>query len=215
MEDIVTMKIAVVCANGKAGSLIVREAVGRGLDVTAVVRKENRTVATKSILKDLMALSQDDLAGFDVVVNAFGAWTPETLPMHSTALAHLCDILAGTNTRLLVVGGAGSLFLDKSHTVRLSDAPNFPDSYKPIAAAMAKALAELRTRTDVKWTYVSPAADFRADGVRTGKYKLAAEELTMNAKGESIISYADYAVAMVDLAIDGGHAGERVSVVGE
>ena len=62
---------------------------------------------------------------------------------------------------------------------------------------------------------MSPAADFRADGVRTRKYTLAGEELTMNAKGESILSYADYAIAMVDLAVGGGHVKERVSVVGE
>ncbi|MBO4620034.1 MAG: NAD(P)H-binding protein [Victivallales bacterium] len=209
------MKIAVVCANGKAGSLIVKEAVGRGLDVTAIVRGENRSAATKTISKDLMDLAKDDLAGFDVVIDAFGAWTPETLSQHSTTLAHLCDILAGTKTRLLVVGGAGSLYLDKSHTACLSDAPNFPDGYKPLAAAMAKALGELRARADVNWTYVSPAADFRADGERTEKYTLAGEELTMNAKGESILSYADYAIAMVDLAVGNGHLQERVSVVGE
>ena len=209
------MKIAVLCANGKAGSLITKEAVGRGLDVTAVVRGENHSVAPKSISKDLMDLAKDDLSGFDVVVDAFGAWTPDTLSQHSTTLAHLCDILAGTKTRLLVVGGAGSLYLDKSHTTSLSDAPNFPDGYKPLAAAMAKALGELRLRNDVDWTYVSPAADFRADGVRTRKYTLAGEELTMNAKGESILSYADYAIAMVDLAVGGGHVKERVSVVGE
>ena len=209
------MKIAVVCANGKAGSLIVKEAVGRGLGVTAIVRGENRSAATKTISKDLMDLAKEDLDGFDVVVDAFGAWTPETLSQHSTTLAHLCDILSGTKTRLLVVGGAGSLYLDKSHTACLSDAPNFPDGYKPLAAAMAKALGELRTRGDVNWTYVSPAADFRANGTRTGKYTLAGEELMMNEKGESILSYADYAIAMVDLAVGGGHLQERVSVVGE
>ena len=73
------MKIAVVCANGKAGKLIVREAAERGLDVTAVVRGENRTSAEKVILKDLYDLTAEDLAGFDVVVDAFGAWTEETL----------------------------------------------------------------------------------------------------------------------------------------
>ena len=96
------MKLAVVCANGKAGQKIVKEAVERGLDVTAVVREENRTVAQKVLQKDLFDLTRDDLSGFDVVVDAFGAWTEETLPQHSTSLQHLCDILSGTNTRLLV-----------------------------------------------------------------------------------------------------------------
>jgi putative NADH-flavin reductase len=80
---------------------------------------------------------------------------------------------------------------------------------------MAKALGELRQRNDVKWTYISPAGDFQADGERSGKYILAGEELTLNSKGESIISYADYAVAMVDEIEKGGHIGQRISVVRE
>ena len=207
------MKIAVVCANGKAGKLIVREAAERGLDVTAVVRGENRTSAEKVILKDLYDLTAEDLAGFDVVVDAFGAWTEETLPQHSTSLKHLCDILSGTDTRLLIVGGAGSLYVDPEHTVCVADGPDFPDAFKPLAAAMAKALGELRERKDVNWTYISPAGDFQADGECTGAYILGGEELTLNERGESVISYADYAIAMVDEAVNGGHIRQRISVV--
>ena len=209
------MKLAVVCANGKAGQKIVKEAVERGLDVTAVVREENRTVAQKVLQKDLFDLTRDDLSGFDVVVDAFGAWTEETLPQHSTSLQHLCDILSGTDTRLLVVGGAGSLYTNPEHTACVAEGPGFPDAFKPLAAAMAKALGELRTRTDVKWTYISPAGDFQAEGARTGKYILGGEELTLNAKGESVISYADYAIAMVDEATQGNHIQQRISVVAE
>ena len=207
------MKIAVVCANGKAGKLIVREAAERGLDVTAVVRGENRTSAEKVILKDLYDLTAENLAGFDVVVDTFGAWTEETLPQHSTSLKHLCDILSGTDTRLLIVGGAGSLYVDPEHTVCVADGPDFPDAFKPLAAAMAKALGELRERKDVNWTYISPAGDFQADGERTGAYILGGEELTLNERGESVISYADYAIAVVDEAVNGKHFRERISVV--
>lgn len=209
------MKIAVVCANGKAGKLIVKEAVGRGLDVTAVVRGENQTVAQKVLKKDLFDLTADDLKGFDVVIDAFGAWTEDTLPEHSTSLKHLCDAVSGTDTRLLVVGGAGSLYVNPEHTLCVADGPDFPDVFKPLAAAMAKALGELRARIDVKWTYISPAGDFRADGERTGSYLLGGEELTLNSRGESVISYADYAIAMVDEAVSGNHIRERISVVGE
>lgn len=207
------MKLAVVCANGKAGLRIVEEAVSRGLDVTAVVREENRSAAPAVIRKDLFDLTAADLAGFDVVVDAFGAWTPETLPLHSRSLAHLCDILSGTSTRLLVVGGAGSLYVNPEHTACVADGPDFPDSFKPLAAAMAKALAELRRRADVRWTYLSPAADFQPGGARTGSYILGGEELTRNAKGESVISYADYAIAMVDEAVSGNHIQQRLSAV--
>lgn len=209
------MKLAVVCANGKAGQKIVKEAVERGLDVTAVVREENRTVAQKVLQKDLFDLTRDDLSGFDVVVDAFGAWTEETLPQHSTSLQHLCDILSGTDTRLLVVGGAGSLYTNPEHTAQVMDGPDFPDAFKPLAKAQGKALEELRERQDVRWTFLSPAGDFQAEGARTGKYILGGEELTLNAKGESVISYADYAIAMVDEATQGNHIQQRISVVEE
>ena len=209
------MKLAVIGANGKAGKLIVKEAVNRGLDVTAVVRGDNTPVAQEVLKKDLFDLTAADLKGFDVVIDAFGAWTEETLPQHSTSLKHLCDILSGTDTRLIVVGGAGSLYVNPEHTVCVADSPDVPDVFKPLAAAMAKALGELRARRDVKWTYISPAGDFRADGARTGKYILGGEELTLNSKGESMISYADYAIAMVDEAVNGGNIQKRISVVSE
>ena len=213
MQNEQNPKIAVVAANGKAGRAIVKEAVSRGLDVTAVVREANRTDAQHVIERDLFDLTAADLAGFDVVIDAFGAWMPEALPQHSTSLAHLCDILSGTNTRLLVVGGAGSLYTNPEHTACLVDSPDFPDAFKPLANAQAKALGELREHSDVRWTFVSPAADFQADGPRTGSYILGGEELTVNDRGQSAISYADYAIAMVDEAVSGDHIQQRISVV--
>ena len=207
------MKIAVVCANGKAGKLIVKEAMDRNLDVTAIVRGENRTVAKQALVKDLYDLTKEDLQGYDVVIDAFGAWTEETLPQHSTSLKHLCDILSGTNVRLLVVGGAGSLYVNPEHTAQVMDGLDFPDVFKPLAKAQGKALDELRKRDDVRWTFISPAGDFQAEGERTGKYILGGEELTLNEQGESIISYADYAIAMIDEALKGNHIRQRISVV--
>lgn len=156
-----------------------------------------------------------DLEDFDVVVDAFGAWTPETLPQHRTSLKHLCDLVSGRETRLLVVGGAGSLYVNPEQTVQVMDGADFPEMFKPLASNMGRALDELRTRTDVKWTYISPAGDFQADGAGTGKYILGGEELILNSKGESVISYADYAVAMVDEALNGNHIQQRISVVAE
>lgn len=207
------MKIAVICANGKAGQLITEEAVNRGLDVTAVVRGENKSAAKKVIVKDLFDLTANDLKGFDAVVDAFGAWTPDTLTQHGTTLKHLCDILGGTDTRLLIVGGAGSLYVNPEHTVQVMDGSDFPEMFKPLASAMGTALGELRERNDVKWTYISPAGDFRADGERTGKYILGGGELVLNSKDESVISYADYAIAMVDEIVSGNNIRKRISVV--
>ncbi len=211
------MKLAVICANGKSGKLITDEAISREIDVTAIVRSSNKTTASSVLNKNLFDLTADDLACFDAVVDAFGAWTPETLSEHSTSLSHLCDVLSGKDTKLYVVGGAGSLYVNAEHTACVSDGENFPDAFKPLAAAMAKALGELRECHDVKWTYVSPAADFRADGERTGKYIISGEELTLSSKGESVISYADYAAAMIDIVTKGEtsdeYVGKRISVV--
>ena len=178
-------------------------------------RGENKSVAQNYIEKDLFDLTKEDLANFDVVIDAFGTWAEETLPLHSTSLKKLCDLLSNTNKRLLVVGGAGSLYVDKKHTKQVMDDPDFPDIFKPLAKAQGKALEELRKRNDVKWTFISPASDFQAEGKRTGKYILGGEELTLNSKGESIISYADYAIAMIDEAVEGEHIQERISVVVE
>ena len=210
------MKITVVCAAGKQGQKLVTEALNRGHTVTAVVRKKSTFPASIEVLeKDLFDLTLGDLKDSDVVIDAFGTWTEETLPQHSTSLKHLCDILSGTNIRLLVVGGAGSLYVNPEHTLCVSDGPDFPDVFKPLATAMTKALGELRQRNDVKWTYLSPAGDFQADGVRIGRYILGGEELTLNSRGESVISYADYAIAMIDEAENGKHIQQRFSVVGE
>ena len=208
------MKIAVVAANGRVAKKVIAEAVSRGLEVVAFGRHdENNTQAKDYRKKDIFDLTKEDLAGFDVVVDAFGAWTEETLPLHTTTVQHLADILSGTDTRLLVVGGAGSLYVDPELKIQLVNTPDFPEAYKPTATAMSKSLAKLRERNDVKWTYISPAADFQADGERTGKYLLAGEQFTLNSRNESIISYADYAIAMVDEIESGKHIQQRISVV--
>ena len=203
-------KFLVVAANGKAGQKIVTELMARDLDVTVAVRQANKTQASQVIIKDLFDLTAADVSNFDVVIDAFGAWAPEALQQHTTSLAHLAAILA-PNARLVVVGGAGSLYLDASHTVALKDSAGFPDAFKPLASAMGEGLARLRT-LDVDWTYLSPAADFVADGEKKGHYVIEGEVLTTDDKGVSQLSYADYATAVVDIATSGRYHRERVSV---
>ena len=208
------MKMAIVAANGKAGKLIAAEAAGRGIDVTAFVRGENKSAAQSAVQKDALSLTKDDLAAFDVVVDAVGGWTADTIGAIPAAAKHLAEVLTGTETRLLVVGGAGSLFVNPEHTATVADDPAFPADWKPLAAAHGEALAALRSSTGLKWTYISPACDFRADEPRTGEYTIGGEELTMSSKGDSVIGYADYAVAMIDEALSGApHIAQRISVV--
>lgn len=211
------MKIAIIGANGKAGSLLVKEALDRGHEVTAVVRDSSKIADTqvKILEKDLFDLTYDDLKENDAVIDAFAVWAEDQLYQHKTSLAHLSDILAEKPVRLLVVGGAGSLYVDPEHKLRLMDTPDFPDMFKPLASNMGEAFDALRTRKDVNWTYLSPSADFSAEGVRTGKYKAGGEELMTNSKGLSTISYADYAIAMLDEAELPKHLQERFTVVSE
>lgn len=206
------MKIAVIGARGKQGSLLVKEAMSRGHEVTGFVRK-GESVANKTIVKSVFDIIYDDIKDYDVIIDALGFWEENELPLHVKSLMHLCNILDNKNNRLLVVGGAGSLYVNPEHTVRLMDGEDFPEIFKPLARAQGQALEELRKVDNVKWTFLSPAADFTEDGERSGEYKLGGEELTLNAKGESIISYADYAIAMIDEAENANYIGKRFSVV--
>ena len=210
-------KVAVISAAGKQGRLLVNEGVSRCYDVTGFVRGNDKVVnaKAKTIVKDLFDLTKEDLIGFDVVIDAFGAWTEETLPLHKTSLKHLCDILSGTETRLFVVGGAGSLYVNSEHTLQVKDLPDFPEMYRLLASTQSAALDDLRKRNDVSWTYLSPAGNFIADGMRTGKYILGGEEYFENAKGVSEISYADYAIAMIDEIENANNIQKRFAVIGE
>lgn len=206
------MKIAVIGASGKQGSLLVKEAVSRGHEVTGVVRR-GESLANKTIVKDVFDLTYDDVKDYEVIIDALGFWVESELPLHGKSLMHLCNILENKNNRLLVVGGAGSLYVNPEHTVQVMDGADFPDMFKPLAKAQGKALEDLRKVDNVKWTFLSPAGDFQAEGERTGEYKLGGEELILNEKGESVISYSDYAIAMIDEAENANYIGKRFSVV--
>lgn len=207
------MKIAVVGSNGRVGSLVVKEALNRGFEVIGIAEGNNLTKGIIFIQKNAFDLSKDDLCCFDAVVDAVGGWTPETIPNITNVMNYLAEILTGTKTRLIVVGGAGSLFVNKEKTITVDMGKDFPDDWKPLSAAHGKGLKTLRNTTDLNWTYISPACDFIADGERTGYYKLGGEELIFNHKGESNISYADYAIALVDVIESGKFNKERISVV--
>ena len=183
------------------------------MSVTAVVRNENKTLAQAVLKKDIFELTASDLARFDAVVDAVGFRSSENLVKHETSLKHLADILSGTETALFVVGGAGSLYMDETHTRQLQDTLDFPEAYKPLATSMAKGLAALRQRQDVRWVYVSPAALFDAEGEKTGDYQVAGELFETNQAGESHISYADYALGLVDLIAEGTYGRERISLL--
>lgn len=207
-------KIAVISSNGRVARLIIEELVNRGYDVTGIGRdEENKSKAQTYISKDLFDVTKEDLIGFDVVISAFGTWAPETLHLHVEAINHLANVLSGSEARFMVVGGAGSLYVDTEMTIQLVETPDFPEEYYALAKAQTDALDILRKREDVKWTFISPAADFQAEGDRTGQYILAGDQFTLNERGESVLSYADYALAFADEIEKGNHIQERISIV--
>lgn len=209
------MKIAVLAANGKAGRLIVAEAIERGAEVVAFVRdmsKASFDERVKVVQKDIFALESSDLQGFEIIIDAFGEW--QNLSLHKSHMEHLVKILSGSAARFLVVGGAGSLYMDTSHTTRLYDTKEFPSEYLPLAKAQGEVLDFLRGVSDIHWVFVSPPAIFVYDAPKTGKYKIIGEVFEVNDKGESKGSYADYASAMLDIALDSKFARQRVGVIG-
>jgi putative NADH-flavin reductase len=203
-----TMKIGIIGASGKVGQLVLKEALDRGHQVTAIVRNASKITNTE------VEVIEKDIASFEVVVNAFGAPLGDS-EGHINAGRHLIDILKGTDTRAIIVGGAGSLYIDDAHTVQLIDTPEFPDIVKPTASGQGQNLKELRNSEGITWTFLSPAAEFDPEGVRTGHYQSGKDQLIVDSEGNSYISYADYAVALVDEIENPQHINERFTVVGE
>ncbi|MCM3439769.1 NAD(P)-dependent oxidoreductase [Metabacillus halosaccharovorans] len=210
------MKIAIIGASGKAGSLILKEAVSRGHEVTAFVRDASKLEVTniKVIEKSIFDLTSEDLNTFDAVVNAFGAPLGDE-QAHVDAGHALIEALKGTNTRAIIVGGAGSLYVDENNTIKVMETPDFPDIFIPTAKGQGRNLQELQETSTITWTFISPSAMFDAEGKRTGSYQSGKDNLLVNSKGKSYISYPDYAIAVLDEIENPQHINERFTVVGE
>jgi putative NADH-flavin reductase len=211
------MKIGVIGATGKAGSRIMKEALDRGHDVTAIVRDASKLTDknVKFLEKDIADLNTDDLIGFDAVVNAFGAPFGQE-ELYVLSIKVLIEAIKGApDTRLLVVGGAGSLFVDEARNTRLLETPEFPYEFVLTAINQMKSLEVLKSSNGIKWTFLSPADNFDPNGKKTGSYKKGKDNIIYNSKGESYVSYSDYAVAMVDEIENPCHINERFTIVSE
>lgn len=218
------MKIALLAATGRAGSTALAELISRGHEVIAVARNLDK------LPKDLPATVtpvQDDLtdadrlagivAGVDAVVSAFG---PSSSDPRYTTDQDYTDQLVGVTERaiaavkkagvprLIVVGGAGSLYFSPGVTVL--DSGYWPEPYVAIAKSHVKAFAALRA-SDINWTYFSPPMSI-TPGERTGKFRLGGDDIVKDAEGKNRISFEDYAIALVDELEKPAHERARFTI---
>ncbi|MBM1190094.1 NAD(P)-dependent oxidoreductase [Pseudomonas weihenstephanensis] len=199
--------IAIIGATGRAGSQLLEEALRRGHSVVAIARHaskigERAGVVTKEVdVNDAQAL-QTAVAGSDVVLSAAHF---STLP----AAAIIEPVKKAGVKRLLFVGGAGSLLLPDGSQVIQS--PDFPEAYKPEATAGGIYLDTLRAEKDLDWTFLSPSAEF-VEGERTGTFRLGQDHLLVSAEGKSWITFADFAIAMLDEVEQPKHTRQRFTV---
>jgi putative NADH-flavin reductase len=199
--------IAIIGATGRAGSQLLTEALRRGHTVTAIARKASTLPAQAGVTaKDVDVLDatalQHAVAGADAVFSA----------AHFTGIpasAIISPVKKAGVKRLLVVGGAGSLFAAPG--LKLIDAPGFPQEYKTEAAAGGAYLDTLRQEKDLNWSFLSPSALF-IEGERTGKFRLGQDDLLSDAEGKSWISFADFAIAFIDELEKPVHSQKRFTV---
>jgi putative NADH-flavin reductase len=211
------MRIVVFGAGGRVGSRTVAEALARGHQVTAVVRDP----AAHDLRGDGLTVVAGDATdpgsvaavagGHDLAISTVGTGqgkAPETLPAAARAL--LDGLSRAGVPRLIVLGGAGSL--EAAPGVRVLDAPDFREEWKPDALAQAEALEIYRSAmTDVDWTYVSPAALLQP-GERRGSYRKGGDRLLVDDDGHSEISMEDFALALLDEAESAEHVRRRFTV---
>lgn len=186
------MKVAVLGASGRAGSEITAELARRGHEVIAIARKPEAIAAAPGVTAVAGdATNPDALAGLitgaDAVISA--------LHFDVTAQTLLSAVKAAGVSRLLITGGAASLEVAPGKI--LFEAMDLPEEWKPAILGGITFLNEIRKETEVDWTFFSPAA-FIEEGPRTGTFRLGTDQLVVDDKGESRISFADYAIAMAD-----------------
>ena len=212
------MKVALIGATGYVGSQLLNEALDRGHQVTAIVRRTERLPVHPNLTPKQADIMDTDalaglVAGHDAVMAAFNPDRTAPGDVYERMVAGARSIIEATKKsgvkRLLVVGGAGSLEIAPGQ--QLIDQPDFPPEWKAGAGGTKQFLYLLKEEPDLEWTFLSPAASLEP-GERTGSFRLGGDQLLVDAKGECRISTADYAVAMIDELEDPKHTRQRFCV---
>ncbi len=211
------MRLALIGASGYVGAPLLQEALDRGHQVTALVRHPEKLpahanlVAVRADVHDSAALAEQ-LRGHDAVLSAFNpGWG--VADIREQFIAGSRAIVAASKQagvrRLLLVGGAGSLYVAPG--LQLIDTPDFPAEYKEGAEGARQVLNMLRDEQELEWTFLSPAA-LLVPGPRTGKFRLGRDELLMNGNESGSISTADLAVALIDETEKPQHIRQRFTL---
>lgn len=212
------MKIALIGAAGYVGKEILKESLMRGHEVTAIQRHPEKLAAqTRLTVKkgDVFHSELNTLiSGHDVLISSYngfhGVSVKEGYKSQILGAEAMIDaVKKAAVPRLLIVGGAGSLFV--APNVRLVDTPEFPAEWKEMALAMAEVLDLVKQEKELNWTFLSPSAMLEP-GERTNKFRLGENNLLRDVDGKSRISTQDYAVAMLDEVEKPAHARRRFTV---
>jgi putative NADH-flavin reductase len=211
------MRIALIGATGFVGSAILKEALDRGHEITAISRDPEK-LQPHQILHPQKGdvYNAEEVArlvgGHDAVISAFSPSKadPDIRQKHVQGIRTTIAAMkrAGVK-RLLVVCGAGSLEVKPG--LRVIDTPDFPEQWKGTALATADVLQLLRREQEIEWTCLSPSAMLQP-GTRTGKFRLGTDQLLVDANGQSSISTQDFAVAMIDEVERPAHIRQRFTV---
>ena len=212
------MKIVVIGATGLVGSATVKELAQRGHEVIALARDTQKVEKSANITPVQTDVNSADfykyLENADAVISAFNAgWTNPNLAEDFTkGYKKILDAAQKAKVPyLLIVGGAGSLFV--APNLQLVDTPDFPKEIYPGANAARNLLNDLKLRRDVNWAFLSPAAMFAVNPVRferTGKYRLGKNDVLMTNDGvPADISVSDLACVLADDAEKKAHLFER------
>ena len=152
------------------------------------------------------------LKGHDAVIHAFNpGWG--TADIRERFIQGSQAIIAASKQadvqRLLVVGGAGSLYVAPG--LQLIDTPDFPAEYKEGAEGARQALNLLKAETALAWSFISPPALLQP-GARSGQFRIGGDQLLMNGDAPAQISVADLAVAIIDELERPHHLRQRFTV---
>ena len=208
------MKYAIIGASGHLGSALTKEALDRGHAVTALIHNTPcQDPRAQELKRDLFELTRADIAGYDVLLSAYGSGFEGNPTVNQRVILHLADITAATNVHLILIGGAGCLYADETETSLVYQQPTHPPFLRGISQSISEGFRQLSQRTDCNWTFVCPSIMLDFDGPKTSSYLTGTDRHpVLNDDGSSYVTCGDLAAAMVDFGEQNAFVHQLVTV---